>query len=52
MTSFLLFGSRMAEAFMGYNMTYLANVASGTSNNNISSPETNLDRTSAQYHVQ
>jgi hypothetical protein len=47
MVSFLLSGARVAEAASSYSMTYVANVASGTSNNAIGSLEVNLDRATA-----
>ena len=47
MISFLLSGPGVAEASVSYSMTYVANVAPGTSNNAIGSLEVNLDRTTA-----
>jgi hypothetical protein len=46
MFSFFFSGSR-ADASVSYDMTYVANVAAGTSNNTIGSLEVNLDRTTA-----
>jgi phage baseplate assembly protein gpV len=47
MISFLLSGAGVANASVSYSMTYVANVAAGTSNNAIGSLEINLDRTTA-----
>jgi hypothetical protein len=47
MISFLLSGAGLAEASVSYSMTYVANVAVGTSNNAIGSLEVNLDRATA-----
>jgi hypothetical protein len=47
MLSFLLSGAGVANASVSYSMTYVANVATGTSNNAIGSLEINLDRTTA-----